>query len=337
MLARTLNGIARLTKGDSPAAMSIEAAMYATKRLSARFVSDELFMQLYARLRTGSWVDLRSPVTFSEKIQWLKLHWRPARLATIADKADVRAYVSQRVGEDVLVPVHGIYGDPDEIPFEELPEPFVVKPTHGSGWVIFCRNKGRFDESAARRRLRRWLGRNYYYHAREPAYQRLRPRIICEQMLLADDGGTPPDYKFFCFNGVPAYVQVDIDRFTGHTRNIYDIGWNRIDAELLYPRCDRTVPRPATLERMVAIARRLSEGFPFLRVDLYSTGSRVWFGEMTLYPGNGIERFRPASVDRAFGDMIVLPDPMHEDPRDHRPGRTLDASGGTGSATTQAC
>jgi hypothetical protein len=312
MLARSLKRIASLAKGESPAAMPIEAAMYATKRLSAHVVSDEAFMQLYARLRTGSWVDLRNPVTFSEKIQWLKLHWRPSCLATIADKAAVRAFVAQRVGEDVLVPVHGLYGHHDEIPFAELPEPFVVKPTHGSGWVIFCRNKAEFDEHAARRRLRRWLGRNYYYHAREPVYRRIRPRIICEQMLLSDDGGTPPDYKFFCFNGVPSCIQVDVDRFTAHTRNIYDIEWNRMDAELLYPRCDRIVPRPATLERMVAIARRLSEGFPFMRVDLYSAGSRVWFGEMTLYPENGIESFRPASVDRAFGDLIHLPDPVHD-------------------------
>lgn len=274
-------------------------------RTLAAPLSDERFAVLQYRRRHGRRPELRPPRTFNEQILWLKLYCRDPLLRTCADKFAVRDWVRARLGDRYLVPLLGVYGRPREIPFANLPEQFVLKATHGSGWNIFCRDRATLDPARVRRQLGRWLRQNYYRVGREWAYDGVPARILCEP-LLAGPGGQPPwDYKLFCFAGTPRYVQVDYGRFTAHTRAFYDPDWRRVPCRCGYPAEPRDSPRPAMLAEMLAVATELARGFPFVRVDLYEVAGRVFFGELTFYPGNGGLPFIPAHYDGVFGDWLA--------------------------------
>lgn len=287
---------------------ALDAFFFSMKKGLTLFVPDATYAKVYYATRLGRWPNLREPSGLNEKIQWLKLYYRHDLMPELADKWKVRSYVRRRVGPDVLVPVHGVYRSERDIHLKELPNRFVLKPTHGSGWVVICQDRAHFDWDTARRRLEKWMRRDYYYHAREWVYKGLEPRIICEELLQDVDGTIPNDYKVFCFGGRPRFIQVDIDRFRKHRRNLYDLEWNRIPAEILYPGADQDPPRPVCLREMLDAAAALAEPFPLCRVDFYVIGSRYYFGELTFFPGNGVEEIRPALYDRLFGDELLLPE-----------------------------
>lgn len=275
-------------------------------RSAVALLGDAAFVGRQYRNRTGKPLECENPKTFSEKIQWMKLHWRDSRCTLCADKYMVRDYVSQRVGADVLTSLHGVYERVSQINLDLLPTAFVLKTTHGSGQNIICNGKGTVIWAEAFKDLDLSMRCNFYYLGCEWAYKNIVPRLICEE-FLEENGQSPADYKFFCFDGVPRIVQVDVDRFSNHTRNMYDMDWNLLDFGLLYPKCGREIPRPSRLDRMAEIAQRLSEGFPFVRVDLYHLPGRIVFGEMTFYPENGMERFTPEEYDRVLGDWLSFP------------------------------
>lgn len=311
MIAQWARRLVLFSKGESMIARWLDSSIYALKRATVPFISDEQYVRLYARYRQGRWSNLDEPRTFGEKIQWLKLNYQRPEFHRIVDKFAVREIVAERVGPEILIPLHGVYDDPDEIQVNALPESFVLKPTHGSGWVIACPDRAEFDRPSARRNLRRWMRRDHYYHAREKPYRGLPRRIVCETFLRGPDGQVAEDYKIFCFGGKPRFIEVDVGRFTGQCRNYYDTDWNLVDLAIHYPNCEQPIERPAKLDEMLKVASRLSEGFPFLRVDLYLVDSRIYFGEMTLYPGNGVTTFDPPEYDRIFGDLIELPAPTN--------------------------
>lgn len=265
------------------------------------------FIRAYYRLHTGCRLNLGNPVTFNEKLQWLKLRYRPPELVRLVDKYQVRSYVAERVGSEILIPTVGVFDSVDDIDIGKLPDAFVLKPTHGSGWVIPCKDKNSLQWADVRARLNTWMRRNYYYHAREWAYRYVRPRILCEHLLSDERGEVPADYKIFCFGGEPKFIQVDLGRFSDHRRNYYDPSWTPIGVEVLYPRSETEVPRPAALDEMLRLASKLEEPFPFCRVDLYSVGSRIYFGELTFIPDNGVAPIRPQEFDREWGELITLP------------------------------
>lgn len=288
-------------------AEALDGLLYFTKKMSVYVVSDASFGKLYYALHLGHWPSIKEPVGFNEKIQWLKLNYRHEFLHDLVDKWNVRSYVRERLGSDVLVPAYGVYRSVQEIDLDQLPNRFVLKPTHGSGWVIVCADKAQFDWPSAKRKLDTWLRRDYYYHAREWVYKGLEPKIVCEELLAMADGTIPNDYKVYCFGGKPRYIQVDVDRFGQHKRNIYDTNWERLPLEILYPGATDDIPRPSCLRDMLEAAARLSEPFPVCRVDFYVLSDRFYFGELTFFPENGIGEFRPRSYDRLFGDEVVLP------------------------------
>jgi hypothetical protein len=306
IIKRAAKAISRTAKGRGRLSTVADLAVYAMKRAAAVFISDEAFIRAYYRLHIGRHLNLRQPVTFTEKLQWLKLHYRLPEMTRLVDKYAVRDYVKETVGEDYLIPLIGLYRSPDEIDIDELPESFVLKPTHGSGWVILCQDKAKVDWVRARKRLRTWMRRNYYYHAREWAYKDVNPRIVCEAYLSDASGNVPPDYKVFCFAGTPAFIQVDVDRFEDHRRDYYDTSWNRLDVKVLYPQSERPVPKPDGLDTMLQVAAALASPFPFCRIDLYAVGSRIYFGEITFIPDNGIGPVQPPEYDRLWG--ALLPD-----------------------------
>lgn len=265
------------------------------------------------------------PATLNEKILYKMAFDRRPILATLADKVAVREYVADRVGREVLTETYGVLGSPGELQLDELPDRFVIKPTHGSCAVIIVDDrapedatlltpahrsewrcgmsrvrKEALDSGAFESLAESWLS-NRYSSVREWAYRDIPPRLLVEELLEGPDGDVPPDYKFWCFEGQVGFIQVDFARFSGHTRSLHLPDWQRIHATILYPAPDRTPPAPDRLGEMLEIATELARGLDFVRVDLYSTSDRVIFGEVTNYPEGGGGVMDPEPVLAGLG------------------------------------
>ena len=186
----------------------------------------------------------------------------------MVDKYEVRQFVADRVGEEYLVDVLGVWNKADEIDFDKLPDRFVLKCTHDCGGLVICRDKASLDIDATRRKLDACLKTNFYWQGREWPYKNVMPRIYAEA-YLSDSGDTQlTDYKVFCFDGHPQMIQVDYDRFNGHKRQFFDCEWNRMDISFHFPSdTSKVIPKPAQLEEMLELAGKLSAGFPYLRTD----------------------------------------------------------------------
>lgn len=251
-------------------------------------------------------LNIINPKSLNEKIQWLKLFDRKNYYSTLADKYEVREYVRKCFSSEILNEVYGVYNSFDEINFNTLPNSFVIKATHGSGWNIICDNKNELDLDSAKKDIEGWLKENYYSYGKEFVYKNIKPRIIVEKYLDFSNGDSLYDYKYFCFNGEPKFIQVDIDRFTNHTRNLYDTTWKKIPCQLHYQDTQKTISQPSNLSKMLEIASKLSKEIKFCRIDLYDLSDKVVFGEITFYPGNGLEKFNPEEYDFKFGEYLNL-------------------------------
>jgi hypothetical protein len=279
-------------------------------RIASRLLgalSDSNYTRLQFLWRLHALPNLARPRTFNEKIQWLKINFREPLLIQCVDKLRVRDYVQSVLSEDVLVPLLGVYRAAGHIPYADLPERFVLKATHGSGWNIICRNKSTFDHVAANAKLTEWLKSSFYPVGREWPYRHVEPQIVCETYLDAGDGEAPTDYKVFCFHGVSKFIQVDSNRFSDHTRVLYDLDWKQLPVRFEYPVSSTPVPRPRNLTRMLEAAEALSAPFPFVRADFYSLGDELYFGELTFFPEKGVGKFNPRSYDLEIGKLLTLP------------------------------
>lgn len=281
------------------------------ERLKLLWESDERRIRRKYRSEMGRDLDLDDPRTFNEKQLWLNLRHRDPRWVACSDKYAVREYVRERVGADYLIPLLGVYEDSDELDVDALPDQFVIKATHGSGWNLVVRDKRQVDWLEARRVMDGWLATNYYSHKREWQYRDIQPRLVVEKLLLDEEGRVPADYKLFCFPAAgpsATVIEVDLDRFTPqHGRNFYDSEWRRLDLWQGISNADRDPPRPACLEEMIDVSRRLAEDFHFVRVDLYVVSGRPFFGELTFTSGAGTTPFHPDDWDHRLGDLIELP------------------------------
>lgn len=267
---------------------------------------ESFYLRLMFLLKTHRILHLRNPQTYSEKIQWIKLYGQLELYSCYVDKYEVRRYVADTIGADHLVPIIGVWGNFDEIPFDSMPDQFVLKATHGCGYNFICRDKSVLDKACLRQTANDWLSENFYVTHREPQYRHIRPRLIAE-VYLQDESGGLRDYKFPCFGGVPHLVQVIGDRARGTTESFYDRQWNLLPVrEEGFPNAACSIERPALLDEMLDVAARLAAGFPFVRVDLYSVDGRIYFGELTFTPCNGFITYRPDSFDRELGRMLDL-------------------------------
>ncbi len=263
--------------------------------------SEVLVEKLVMAPKVGYWPRIRNPRSFNEHIMHRKLFTDEQIFATLSDKAAVWEYVAEQVGDHVLTDVYHISSDPDTIPFDELPGSFVIKSTHGSGDIIIVDDKQEADVESIRNECREWLSKEVGTEKGEYWYGNIEPQIIIEQRLVDEDHGVPPDYKHFVFDGEVKVIQVDMDRFSNHTRRFYDPEWNPLEFELQFPIAPE-MQRPEQLEQMIDVAEQLGEGFDFVRVDLYQpNGETIVFGEITVSPGNGGERFRPKKYDFELG------------------------------------
>lgn len=438
------------------------------------FLPDKLFIKLKYYKKLHKRLNLRNPVTFNEKLQWLKLYDRRPEYTIMVDKFAAKKYVANIIGEKYIIPTLGVWDTVEDIDFESLPNQFVLKCTHDSGGLIICNNKADLNIPLAKEKLKRCLKQNYYLLGREWPYKNVPRRIIAEKFLSQESGDNAKDfyicnfndhtkviridynrfafqkrslnnsawdaiedvikfqkcrynivdksfilekmvdaakclskninccrtefyliddkiyfaeitfcnetgfielipedfgvesdnwvnlsdggvlikgnayylwlhkemaypnttlniiqneqdskneepdnaindYKVFNFNGEPKLIQVDYNRFTDHKRNLYTTDWELIDAEIQFKNDpSHTISKPASLNEMLRLARKLSKGFPHVRTDFYCINNHVYFGELTLYHGSGFERFMPEEFGIELGGYIRLPGDMNK-------------------------
>lgn len=259
---------------------------------------------------TGKMIQWDKLVGYNEKIQWLKINDNDPRKRELSDKYAVREYVRGRIGDKYLVPLLGVWENFSEIDFKLLPDMFVLKCNHGSGWNMIIRDKEELVYDEARKKFDLWMSLDYSdSFGLELNYNGIAPKIIAEKLLLIPGQTDIEDYKFFVFHGKVRMIQVDIDRSTNHKRNIYTPNWEYIPVSILYPTAKEcSVPKPKCLPEMIDIAESLGKDFKHVRVDMYLVGDHIYFGEMTFYHGSGIEPIIPEYYEEIMGSWIQLED-----------------------------
>lgn len=264
-------------------------------------------LALWYRGRVGEILNLQNPRTFNEKIQWMKLYDCTPLKTRLADKYLVRDWIREKIGDEFLIPLLGVWDNFDQIDFDLLPDQFVLKATHGCGWNLIVRDKSTFDKAAARAKFNQWMRTNYAFVSTfELQYMNIPPKIIAEKYMEELD--QVYDYKLMCFGGEVKFLWVDTDRFSGHKRAMYTTDWQRMDDMIgSFIPLDHDVPKPKTLDKMLEVATILSQGFAHVRVDLYEVGGKLYFGEMTFTSGNGFSKFSSREFALKVGDMLQLP------------------------------
>ena len=269
------------------------------------WMPDELYCRLVFRAKMGEKLDLDDPQTFNEKLQWLKIHDHAPEYQDLVDKIRAKQIIGEKIGFEHIVPTFGAWDSADDIPFDELPQRFVLKCNHDQGSVILVPDKGRLDVPQTKQKLNRKLRKNIFYETREYPYKHIRPKVFAEAYL----GNDIIDYKIYCFNGEPRFLYCGRGLTEDHSLRIdfYDLDWRRMP----FYRTDYhrlgSVPKPSHLEEMIGIARRLSAGVPFVRIDLFEVDGRVYFSEFTLCPASGHMPFVPKEYDRIVGQWLQLP------------------------------
>ncbi len=273
------------------------------------FVPDKQMISLQYFIKHHRRLNLKNPKRYTEKIQWYKLNYRDNNMPICVDKYRVREYIKGKGLAQILVQLYGAYDNVEDIDFSLLPEKFILKTSNGSGTNIICRDKNNLDENRVKEQVHAFLKQSGASAGREWAYSYSKPKIIVEQLLEdpSSDLGEINDYKFLCFNGEPEYVVLDVDRFSGHKRNIYDIDWNDLHVESDCPCSKKEYSKPENLDEMLKISKILCKDFPAVRVDLYSINGKVYFGEMTFFPWSGYVQFTPDKFDFMLGEKFVLP------------------------------
>ena len=288
-------------------------------RRTARAVVPETALIAFDALRRykrafGVYPNLISPKAFSEKVLHRMVFDRRPILVTLTDKYAARDYVRDKIGEHVLPRLYWVTKTPSDIPFDSLPNEFVVKPTHGSGWVYLVPNKACLDRRDLLDKCACWLRSSYYYHEYEWAYKHIEPRIIVEELISDGTGPVPVDYKFYVFDGKVHFIWAITGRFTDFRIQGYTPSWDRLEMKTRSKSIWPPLPRPLHFDEMIRYAEILGDGLDFLRVDFYDAG-KVYFGEMTVYPDAGLE-FRHPMWNRYFGECWNLwnRSPRHGNP-----------------------
>lgn len=277
-----------------------------------KWMPDKMYITMSYFIKTHSIMHWSKPQSFSEKLQWLKVYNRKQKYTDMVDKYEVKKFYSDVVGSEYCIPTLGVWDDADSIDFSKLPESYVLKCTHDSGSVIICNDKKSFNIENAKAKLSKHLTRNLYFLSREWPYKNVKPRIIAEPLLKNKDGSPIKDYKILCFNGEPRIVYVTIGRgvLDKYKINYYDLEWNRLDiTHINYGNYIGTVEKPSTLEQMVKLAKKLSRGIPFVRVDFFDIDGKIYAGEMTFFPdgGWGFNKATSKEINKKLGELIVLP------------------------------
>lgn len=280
-----------------------------SNRVLNKMIPSKLWLKLEYYISINKELNLKNPIAFNEKLQWLKLYDRNPEYVNLVDKYEVRKYIAKTIGKEYLIPMLGVYDRYEDINFDELPDQFVLKPNHTSGDVFICKDKSKIDYVELNKEVNEWLKREYYWIHREWPYKNIEPKIICEKYMVDESGVELKDYKFMCFNGEVKCSFVCLNRNSRNGLNIdfYDMDWKPMPFERHYHNSGTIIPKPKNFNKMVEFAEKLSKDIPFVRVDFYETNGQLYFGELTFYPGSGFEEFTPESFDYLLGGWIKLP------------------------------
>ncbi len=271
-----------------------------------KMINDDRAVRRYCKKVFHRNVDIDDPVLFYEKLNWYKLHGRDPLMGVCANKYTMRDYVSGKGYADNLNELLGVYTDVDDIDIDALPDSFVLKASHGTHMQIIVKNKSDVDWAYSKKLMRSWLRQDIYWRGREWVYKDM-PRHIIAEKYIEDESGELRDYKIFCFNGEPRFIQHDMGRFTKHVRNYYYTDWTLMDmTDYVGNDPAMTVPAPESLPEMLSIARDLSRDFQFVRVDFYDVMGHPYIGEMTFFHEGGSIDLIPDEWNRTIGDYWKL-------------------------------
>ena len=269
---------------------------------------DEIYVRVEYFIVFGKRLRLKNPQTYSEKLQWLKLHEGDPIYTRMVDKAEAKKYVTEIIGEEYIIPTYGVWNHFDEIDFDKLPDQFVLKTTHDSGGVIICKDKKTLDKNAAKVKLEKSLKNDYYYTSKEWPYKNVVPRIIAEK-YMEDESGELCDYKLFCFDGKMKALFIATDRFTSGEEtkfDFFDENFNHLPFTNGHPNATKPIKKPESFQQMKDLAEKLSKKIPHVRVDFYCTNGKIYFGELTFFHWGGFKRFEPEEWDFKFGEWFKL-------------------------------
>lgn len=271
------------------------------------WMDDETYLRIAYRAKMGRKLRLNPPITYNEKLQWLKIHDRNPVYTQWVDKYEAKVLAGRAIGEKYIIPTLGVWQCFDEIDFDILPEQFVLKCTHDSGGLVICRSKLQFDRKAARRKIEGCLKHNFYYGQREWPYKDVKPRIIAEKYMEDSETSELRDYKVYTFGGKAMFCMINQEREI-HTRaDYFDRDYNWLDFTWGYDHADVLPEKPKNYELMYELAEKLALGTAELRVDFYEVNGQVYFGEVTFFDGSGFSKINPVEWDYKMGSMIQLP------------------------------
>lgn len=269
-------------------------------------LSDKTHIEKVYFERTGKKLNLKNPKTFNEKCNWLKLYDRKPQYTVMADKYLARHYISEKIGDNHLIPLLGVWDNANDIDFDSLPDKFVLKCNHDNG-VIICKDKNNLNFEAVRENLNMRLQRDYYRKNREWPYKNIPRKIICEKLLENSNGDSLLEYNVFCFNGVPKYFKIGSVLHDGTlAKDFYDIDWNYLEMKT-GASAGNIFPKPIHYNNLIEIAKKLSKGTTHVRVDFYDCDGKLYNGELTFFSNGGHMKFTPEEWDKIWGDCLSLP------------------------------
>lgn len=284
------------------------------KARALSIIDDETFAQIKYWEATGKKLNLENPITFNEKLWWLKFNYRHPLMTQCSDKVKVRDYIESIGLGDILTNIAGVYSRVEDIPFNQLEGKFFIKCNHVSGTnaVYDSNNPNAFNYPKFKREFNTALRKNYYYQSREWNYKNIEPKIIVERFIETESNLL--DYRFFCFHGEVKLIFVDIDTASENgkhnpdaKRNVYNrnfelqeytVGRKNFNSDL--------IQKPANLNQMIKVAEDIAEPFPFCRIDLYNVSGEIKFGEVTFYPGGAAQEFSSKQSDLMVASWLKI-------------------------------
>lgn len=298
-----------LLKNTPLAKMYFDSKQKKARRYNDSLTDEEFVREKFKKV-FGREIDLKNPVTYNEKLQWLKLYDRKPFYSTIVDKYEVKKYIAEKIGEQYIIPTLGIWEHFDDIDFNALPDKFVLKCTHDSGGLVICTDKSKLDKKAAKKKIEASLKRNYYWQSREWPYKNVKPRIIAEAYMEDSKTKELRDYKFFCFDGEVKALFIATERQKEGEDvkfDYFDTQFNHLPFKQGHENADILPEKPKCFDEMIRLAAELSKGIPHVRVDFYEVDGRIFFGELTCYHFGGLMPFEPEEWDYTFGSWLKLP------------------------------
>lgn len=272
------------------------------------WLPSSIYLKILFKKKMNKKLDLKNPVTYNEKLQWLKLHDHNPLYIKLVDKYEVKDIVAKIIGDKYIIPTYGVYDDFDDIDFSKLPKSFVIKCTHDSGSLVICKDKKNLNLKETRDTINSGLNGNYYYRSREWPYKNIKPRIIIEKYIENKTDDELRDYNFFSFNGkVKMMLIASNEQSSGDTYfDFFDCDFKHLDIVNGHPCAPKKPHKPKNFQLMIELAEKLSKDIPHVRVDFYEMNGHVFFGKMTFYHWSGMMPYKPEKWDKIMGDLIDL-------------------------------